>query len=224
MLTITATTDLPLNPYDVVLFRGKRVLACDADLLLEAEEKLGYQLTLTQGIGTSVDASAGTHADGRVWDLAPYDHRRKVRVLRDLGAAVWHRPTIRGLWSEHIHGITVLDGADNAEHIAPSAFRQIISYLRHRTGLKGDAWDRTYRPTPPVVRHYRPNRKPTTVPVVNNVTAARDQLVEAAHALGVAAVKLEATPRRRTVVRAQVAAIRAARRAVLAVLAILPKS
>lgn len=228
MLTVTAPTDLPDDPYAVVLFRGKRVRACDADLLLEAEERLGYQLTVVQGMpapgAEGATASAGTHDDGRVWDLTAWDHRRKVRVLRDLGAAVWWRPTLPGVWAEHIHGLTILDSVDNAEHIAPAGFRQIGSYLRRRDGLARDLPDPTYRPVPPVVRRYRPTRRPAAMPVTNNVTEARDQLVEAAHALGVAAVKLESTSKRRTVVRAQVATIRGIRRGINGVLRILPKS
>lgn len=198
--TIDTAADLTPDPYEHVWFRGKLIDQATACLMLEAEEILGYQLTFIQGIG-GAPTSAGTHLKGRAGDLAAWDHKRKVRVLRDLGACAYYRPTIRGLWNAHVHFINALNAWDNQQGIAPAGFRQIASYLAHRDGLAYNRWDPTYRPSP--ARHYNyPNRKvPKPVPPTN-VTRARDKIVEAAHTLGEAAVLLEQTPSNRRVARA----------------------
>lgn len=216
-----ATTDL--DPYAIVDHRGVRIDVATRAALLEAEAILGYQLTVTQGIGTSVGASAGTHAEGRVVDLTEWDHRRKVRVLRDVGFAAWWRPEIKGLWPGHIHAVLILNTAQNARGIAAAAFRQIAAFLARRDGLASNAHDPTYRPNPPAVFHYPPRKEPRPVPT-NNVTEARDAIVEAIHALGVAANRLDSVPKRRTVARAGAAVVRSSRRPLRALLRTLPKS
>lgn len=205
-----------------MVFRGKPLDAATVAALKIAEHRLGYELTITQGIGGSVSASAGTHTEGRAVDLSSWDKRRKLKVLKDLGFAIWFRPTIPGLWHEHLHGVLMLNSFDNSRGVAPAAFRQIGSYLRGRDGLKGDRPDPSYRPDPLVVFKYPPKEKPVPV-FTNNVTEARDLLVEAAHALGKAAVRLEAAPKDRRVVRAQALACRSARRVVNGILRVLPK-
>lgn len=210
------------NAYAHEVFHGKPLDAATIAALKVAEQRLGYELTITQGIGGAVSASAGTHTEGRAVDLSSWDKARKLRVLKDVGFAVWFRPTIPGLWHEHIHGVLILDNFGNQRGIAGAAFRQIGSYLRGRDGLKGDRADHTYRPQPLRAFHYPP-KEPVVPPYSNNVTEARDLLVEASHALGKAAVRLEAAPKKRTVVRAQALACRAARRTVNGILHILPK-
>lgn len=215
------------NPYARTTFHGKPLDVATIEALKIAEQRLGYELTITQGIGGSVSASAGTHMGrdgegGRAVDLSSWDKARKLRVLKDLGFAVWFRPTISGLWHEHIHGVLILDRFDNARGVAPAAFRQIGSYTRGRDGLKGDRSDSSYRPSPLVAFHFPP-KEPAVPPFSNNVTEARDLLVEAAHALGKAAVRLEAAPKTRAVVRAQALACRAAMRTVNGILHVLPK-
>lgn len=136
------------DPYARSIFHGKPLDNATIARLKQAEKRLGYELTILQGIGGAA-ASAGTHTEGRAVDLAPWDHQNKVRVLRDLGFAVWFRPTLPGVWNEHIHGVLIFDGRDNQRGIAGSAWRQIQSYDRGRNGLANDAADpNPYRPSP----------------------------------------------------------------------------
>lgn len=108
--------------------------------------KLGYKLTLLQGSynGTAVAASAGTHARGGVVDLAPYDWERKVRALREVGFAAWHRLPSEGPWGEHIHAVLIGD-----PDLAPAAAQQVTAYKNGRNGLANNGPDTfSYRPNP----------------------------------------------------------------------------
>lgn len=91
-------------------------------------------------------------------DLAPFDHARKVKVLRDLGFAAWYRPAVKGLWPAHIHAVM-----RGHQDLADSAARQVVSYLAGRDGLKGDNVD----PNP-----YRPDVEP-----FNYAKAWRDDML-----------------------------------------------
>lgn len=171
------------DPYRRVTFRGRPLDAATAAALLVAEDRLGYQLTIVQGIGGAA-ASAGTHTEGRAVDLVDWDTPRKVRVLRDVGFAVWYRADLPGVWSSHIHAVLVLNARDNSRGIAAAALRQIGSYDRGRDGLAGDGVDpNPYRPNPAVTFRHPVN---VEVPPVKRtkVQEARDKLVEALHALG----------------------------------------
>lgn len=138
------------DPYARTTMDGKTVDALTEAALREAERRLGYSLTIVQGsYHVGVGASAGTHDGGGVVDLAPYDHERKVRVLRDLGFAAWYRPTLPGVWGEHIHAVLI----GNAR-LAPAAARQVVSYRAGRDGLASNALDpNPYRPSPIPVFH-----------------------------------------------------------------------
>lgn len=116
------------------------------------ERDLGYQLTIVQpSYNSSVGASGGTHAGGGVIDLAPYDHRRKVKALRDRGFAAWYRGRRPGLWGPHIHAVLIRHG-----RLSPQAADQVGDYLAGRNGLADHAPDpNPYRPAPPVVFDYR---------------------------------------------------------------------
>jgi hypothetical protein len=118
--------------------------------LLLAEKRLGYPLTITQGSYNAggVSASAGTHDGGGVIDLAPYDWERKVRVLRSIGFAAWHRTAIPGLWPEHIHAVLI----GNAK-LSPAAASQVDDYHKHLDGLARHQPDNTWHPDP--IRPYR---------------------------------------------------------------------
>lgn len=215
------------DPYARSIFRGKQLDNATITRLRQAEARLGYELTIVQGIG-GAEASAGTHTEGRAIDLAAYDHARKVRVLRDLGFAAWFRPALPGVWSEHIHAVLILDGRDNQRGLAPAGWRQIGSYDRGRNGLANDAVDtNTYRPTPArgfSMADYRATfATPEPKPVRNNVTRARDRLVEAIHAAGQATALLDDVDPKRVRARKQIAAMRDARGQLTAILDALPK-
>jgi GH25 family lysozyme M1 (1,4-beta-N-acetylmuramidase) len=121
--------------------------------LEEAERRLGYTLTVTQGSYNNgrVPASGPTHDRGGVVDLRALDWKRKVRVLRSIGFAAWHRTPDQGPWPEHIHAVLIDHG-----RLDPSAARQVESYRRGRNGLKNDAPDPSWRPDPIPVFHYPP--------------------------------------------------------------------
>lgn len=208
------------DPYAHSTLHGKPLDNATIAAIKAMEAMLGYELTITQGIGGAA-ASSGTHLDGRAVDLAPFDYKRKLRAGLACGFIGWHRPRIFGLWPEHVHMVLVLGSRDNARGIAPAAFRQIAAYFRRTDGLRSDRPDSSTHPDLLVPFVYPPQGEPVS-PFKNNVTEARDLLTEAAHALGMAAAKLEGTPKKRAVVHAQALACRAARRTVNGILHILP--
>lgn len=166
------------SPYGRTTFHGKLLDNATISALQAAEEKLGYELTVVQGIG-GAQASAGTHLEGRAVDLAPYDHDRKVKVLKQLGFACWYRPDVPGLWGAHIHAVLILNSVDNNHGIAASAFRQIGSFLRRCNGLANDAPDPDpWRADPQPVYLYPPKVKPVR-PTRTKVSRARDRLAAA---------------------------------------------
>ena len=131
--------------------------------LEEAERRLGYRLTVVQGSYNNgkVKASGPTHDGGGVIDLLAWDWRRKVRVLREVGFAAWHRTERPGLWGEHIHAVLIEHG-----RLDPSAAAQVVSYRAGRDGLKGSRVDDFPRPSPIPVFHYPPAPVAATPPVV----------------------------------------------------------
>jgi GH25 family lysozyme M1 (1,4-beta-N-acetylmuramidase) len=122
--------------------------------LEEAERRLGYPLTVVQGSYNAggVSASAGTHDGGGVVDLLAWDWKRKVRVLRAIGFAAWYRPTISGLWGEHIHAVLIDHG-----RLAASAARQVEAYRNGRDGLASNRTDTFWRPERIPVFRYPPS-------------------------------------------------------------------
>jgi GH25 family lysozyme M1 (1,4-beta-N-acetylmuramidase) len=131
--------------------------------LEEAERRLGYRLTVVQGSYNNgkVKASGPTHDGGGVVDLLAWDWRRKVRVLREVGFAAWHRTERPGLWGEHIHAVLIEHG-----RLDPSAAAQVVSYRAGRDGLKGNRVDDFPRPSPIPVFHYPPAAVAPTLPVL----------------------------------------------------------
>lgn len=137
------------DPYARDTFHGKPLDNATIAALKIAEQRLGYELTIYQGIGGAT-ASAGTHTEGRAVDLAPYDHERKLRVLKDIGFAAWYRPASSS-WSAHIHAILILENRVNSRGLADVGFRQIAAFDARRDGLVSNNPDPTYRPSPPAV-------------------------------------------------------------------------
>lgn len=107
-------------------------------MLTVCEARLGYSLTVLQGSYNAggVGASAGTHDGGGAVDLAPYDWKGKVKALRRVGFAAWHRPAIAGVWGEHIHAIAIGD-----RDLSDAAKSQVRDYKDHLDGLAGHAHD-----------------------------------------------------------------------------------
>ena len=148
------------DPFELTEFGDqspKRVDWKTRSALEEAERRLGYPLTIVQGSYNAggVSQSAGTHDGGGAVDLLAWDWQRKVRVLRAIGFAAWYRPTIPGLWNEHIHAVLVDHG-----RLSDSAARQVAAYRARRDGLAGNRVDDFWRPDPIPVFKYPPRQRP----------------------------------------------------------------
>ena len=79
-----------------IMFRGRKLNVKTIRMLRSAERGLGERLVITQGsVNSSVQASAGTHDGGGVFDVSVRAggarRQRKVRVLSRAGFAAWHR-------------------------------------------------------------------------------------------------------------------------------------
>lgn len=149
---------MAVKPYDKTTHDGKVVDVLTSQALIAAEEKLGYPLTIVQGsYNRGVAQSAGTHDGGGAVDLAPFDYKRKVRVLRDLGFAAWYRPAIAGLWGAHIHAILI-----GNQRLSPAAQNQVLDYRQGLNGLADNGRDPDqYRPNPIPTFKFTEPRKPT---------------------------------------------------------------
>lgn len=160
-----------VRPYTRVVYNGKVMNARTRAMVQEAERRLGYSLTITQGsYSTSVGASAGTHNGGGALDLAAYDHKRKVKVLRAIGFAAWYRPAIPGLWGAHIHALAIGD-----RQLAAAAKRQVQAYYAGRDGLAGNGPDPHPRPNPIPVFQYWRTRKVALPNMRNQFKAKKPQ-------------------------------------------------
>jgi hypothetical protein len=126
------------DPLERITWRGwDGVDRKTAAALSVAERRLGYEMDIVQGpYNASVGASAGTHDGGGVVDLSPFDHERKVKVLRDLGFAAWYRPAVPKLWGAHVHAVM-----EGHQDLAPAAKRQVQAFDMRRDGLAGNAMD-----------------------------------------------------------------------------------
>ena len=148
--------------YELTTHDGKTVDRMTKQALEKAERRLGYPLTIVQGSYNAgrVSQSAGTHDGGGVVDLAAWDWERKVRVLREIGFAAWHRTPAQGPWGEHIHAVLI--GNDKA---APSALRQVGAYKRGRNGLASNGVDDFWRPKTIKPYVYKPPPPPSRVSI-----------------------------------------------------------
>jgi hypothetical protein len=212
---------LPQKPATTLTeYHGKPVDQILKKFIRRAEIELGYELTIVQGYNPSnTETSAGTHSFG-VADLSSWDGRRKVDVLRALGAFAWIREEIPGHWAEHIHfGIREHPG------LSRTAKQQQVAYDSKppRDGLAGNLLDTDRsHPAPPVVFDYSAPL-PRPVPPVTEVTKARDALVESIHATSQAIARLKATDVSRHVARSYIDDLQAHRKQAREILESLPK-
>lgn len=214
-----------MSAYGRQYWHGKLLDNATVSALKLVEGDLGYELTITQGIGGAA-ASAGTHAEGRAVDLAPYDWRNKLKALWRRGFIAWYRPYKKGVWPAHIHAVLVLFRFDNHDGIAESAWRQIGLFVRGLSGLVGNARSIHY-PHPKITPFQYPPKQEVKPVFSNDITKARDFIVEAADLIGKAVSHLEAArdkddkPRR--VATAQAKVLRGFRAGLNGSLKIIPK-
>lgn len=107
-----------------------------------ASERFGGEdgdATGWQGCWSHGGASANTHAEEDAIDITPYNWRNREKAGRLLGLALWHRPAIRGVWVEHMHGIT--DGGS----AAAAGQKQVSMYHKRQNGLANYGRDEGYQ-------------------------------------------------------------------------------
>lgn len=129
------------DPDEIITFRGWKMSRYTATALRVLEELLGFELTILQGPYNpgSVGASAGTHDEDGVVDLAPFRAKKKCTVARRNSWAIWIRPTN---WDgrggvKHLHGCLL-----RAHPMAPLAMTQRdVAYPAHRDGLASNSID-----------------------------------------------------------------------------------
>lgn len=127
------------------LNRGTLAIFTAMNTILQQSPRYGREkenVTLVQGsYNGTVSASAGTHNGGGAYDITNFNYKNRVKVLRILGTATWYRPTIKNLWSAHIHGIVCGDGS-----ASKGALGQVTAYYNGRNGLANNAKDPDWRP------------------------------------------------------------------------------
>jgi hypothetical protein len=144
-VTIEGVTFNGGDAWDHVTFRGHTLNKRTAAFLLDVEAELGYKLAIIQGsYNPGVSASGGTHDKGGVfdcWDVFNDDPEHIQHVLRKHGGFGWFRPTIPGLWNQHIH-CGVLGDTD----MSPTLAAQIPDYRNYLDGLASHAADNSWHP------------------------------------------------------------------------------
>ena len=127
------------DPWEIIEFRGWKMTRYTAAALSVMEEELGYELTIVNGpYNDDVSASANTHNEDGVVDLAPYQARRKCTVARKHWAS-WIRPynwNGRG-GGKHIH--QVLATPRNVNSLAE--WQRDVAYPQGWNGLVGNHAD-----------------------------------------------------------------------------------
>lgn len=136
-----------MNDSKALPWRGRKANAKTILMLQAAERILGQRLEITQGsFNATVPASAGTHDRGGVLDLSVHtpgtSTRRKVKALRKVGFAAWHRTPdqfpAQDNVPEHIHAVSLFD-----TNLSSGAEAQKTAYLADppRNGLASGAPD-----------------------------------------------------------------------------------
>lgn len=124
-------------------FRSRTLNARTKAMLLEAERRLGRQLSITQGSYNAggVGASAGTHDGGGALDLSVANQSgaqrtATVTALRRVGFAAWLRTPAQGDWGYHVHAIAISD-----TDLSSGAQHQVGDYYLGLNGLANRAAD-----------------------------------------------------------------------------------
>lgn len=214
------------DPYAITTLHGRPIDNATATAVRKAEGIIGREFTVYQGIGDA-DASGGTHRRGRVVDLDVEDPGAELGVLKRVGFAIYRRRYRPGVWAEHYHGCLMFGSTLNPQGIDPSAYAQIVEFLKGGDGLVGDYDDPDpWRPQPPAVftvEEYREawerqHRTPKT-----NVQKARTRIRQALGDLSTAIARLDDVDPDRVVARNQLEELRKERRQLRAILDKLPE-
>ncbi|HEY1175223.1 MAG TPA: peptidoglycan-binding protein [Phytomonospora sp.] len=124
-------------------YGGKRVNTRTKSMLANADGKLSFSITLTQGSYTSSNpGSAGTHDGGGVVDIAvnslsTTQRWQLVKALRTVGFAAWLRTPDQG-FAYHVHAVAVAD-----PDMSGQAQAQVHDYYYGKNGLASHAADNT---------------------------------------------------------------------------------
>jgi hypothetical protein len=115
---------------------------------VEAQQLAGFVFRVTQGsYNGGVSASAGTHNGGGALDystsaLSRSNKTAMVAALRRVGFAAWVRPYRAGVWTEHVHAISIQPGGRYDQGVlSRGAHSQVKSYYDGRDGLSGNGPD-----------------------------------------------------------------------------------
>lgn len=210
-------------PFERVVYNGKFMDAKTKAFVQALEAKLGFPLTIVQGSYNpgGVGASAGTHDEGGVIDLSPWDFAAKVRAARELGACAWHRLPIPGVWGEHIHFVIRDHG-----NLAPAAAQQqhFFDEKPRRNGLAGEPVDPDqFPPHWPAPTFKYPPAQEIKLVTPTKVQTARDEISAAIAALSKAAALLDDSDPSRVVAHNQIDELKALEKNLRGVLTVLPK-
>jgi putative peptidoglycan binding protein len=125
----------PADLFEPVSWRGHTFDKMTIAAILAAEDRLGFQVIITQGsYNTSVSASGQTHAGSGALDMHydPATSDRIVLAMRQTGFACWRR-FANTSWPDHIHGELLNDPMASDE-----AKSQWAAYRRGEDALGGD--------------------------------------------------------------------------------------
>jgi hypothetical protein len=124
----------PADLFEPVSWRGHTFDKMTIAAILAAEDRLGFQVIITQGsYNTSVSASGQTHAGSGALDMHfdPKTSDQIVLAMRQTGFACWRRFK-NSSWPDHIHGELL-----NDPHASDEAKTQWAAYRRGEDALGG---------------------------------------------------------------------------------------
>jgi hypothetical protein len=128
-----------------VTFKAGRRTAAHLAWTDDQLRKRGCWLRVIQPcFNSSVSASAGTHdGDGCLdVDVENENWLTSQDLLRQAGWAAWYRPNTPGLWTAHIHMVSL--GCPGPVGVFVPG--QVEDYYAHRSGLKGHVADNSWHP------------------------------------------------------------------------------
>ncbi|MGW3963512.1 peptidoglycan-binding domain-containing protein [Amycolatopsis sp. NPDC005003] len=136
------TVTNPVSAGSQVTYHGKTLNTRTKAMLVAAEGKAGFQVTLTQGSYNAggVDASAGTHDGGGAMDISvsgmsSTNRNNLLKALRNVGFAAWYRTPAQG-FDYHIHAMAISD-----PDLSSGAQHQTGDYYLGKNGLAGQGAD-----------------------------------------------------------------------------------